>query len=266
MPGAALHSAADGGEVSGVQLPAETSTRVILLDIEGTTTPIDFVTKILFPYASRKIDSFLREKSQDQAVRTLITELRTQQGEDAKRGLHPPDWKQEEQEAEISSATAYCRWLIERDSKCTPLKALQGMIWQAGYASGELRGQVYPDVPRAFERWRQQKREIAIYSSGSVLAQRLLFQTTTFGDLTVFIRDYFDTHTGAKLEPASYKKIADSLGRLPGEMLFISDAMKEVQAARAVGMYSLLCDRAKPSVAPAAAAEVIHSFDEVLSS
>ena len=266
MPGAALHSAADGGEVSGVQLPAETSIRVILLDIEGTTTPIDFVTRILFPYASRKIDSFLREKSQDQAVRTLITELRTQQGEDAKRGLHPPDWRQEEQEAELKSTVAYCQWLIEKDSKCTPLKALQGMIWQAGYASGELRGQVYPDVPRAFERWRQQKREIAIYSSGSVLAQRLLFQTTTFGDLTVFIRDYFDTHTGAKQDPESYKKIADSLGKVPDEVLFISDALKEVEAAQTAGMRSLLCDRSAGSVASSAGAEVIHSFDEVLAS
>ena len=263
MPGPAVHSAADGDEVRGVHLPAESSIRVILLDIEGTTTPIDFVTKTLFPYASRKVDSFLRENSQDQAVRTLIAELRNQQQEDAKCRLHPPDWKQEEQEVELKSAVAYCRWLIEKDSKCTSLKALQGMIWQAGYASGELRGQVYPDVPRAFERWRLQNREIAIYSSGSVLAQRLLFQSTTLGDLTVFIRDYFDTRTGAKLEPASYKKIANSLGNVPDEVLFISDAVKEVEAAQAAGMGSILCDRGKSSVAPATDAEAIHSFDEV---
>lgn len=261
MPGPALRSAADGDEVSGVHLPAESSIRVILLDIEGTTTPIDFVTKTLFPYASRKIDSFLRENSQYQAVRTLVAELRHQQQEDTKRGFRPPDWNQEEQEAEISSAAAYCRWLIEKDSKCTPLKALQGMLWQAGYANGELQGQVYPDVPRAFERWRRQKREIAIYSSGSVLAQRLLFQTTQFGDLTKFIRNYFDTNTGAKQDPESYKKIADSLGLSADGVLFISDAVKEVQAARAVGMYSLLCDRAKPSVAPATNSGVAQSFD-----
>src|SRR5579863_2884041 len=109
LPGSEIHSAADGGEVSGVQLPAETSIRVILLDIEGTTTPIDFVTKTLFPYASRKMESFLREKSQDQAVSALVAELRNQQQEDAKRGLHPPDWKQEVQEAELKSTVAYCR-------------------------------------------------------------------------------------------------------------------------------------------------------------
>ena len=266
MPGPALHSATDGDEVSGVHLPAESSVRVILLDIEGTTTPIDFVTKTLFPYASCKMESFLRENSQDQAVRTLIAELRNQQQEDAKCRLHPPDWKQEVQEAELKSAVAYCRWLIEKDSKCTPLKSLQGIIWEAGYASGELHGQVYPDVPLAFERWRRQEREIAIYSSGSVLAQRLLFQSTAFGDLTVFICDYFDTHVGVKQDPASYTKIAAALRWPPGEILFISDAVNEVDAAQAAGMRSLLCDRGKSSVAPAAGGEVVHSFDEVLAS
>lgn len=263
MPGPAIHSAADGGELSGVHLPAEMSIRVILPDIEGTTTPIDFVTKTLFPYASHKMESFLREKSQDQAVRALVAELRKQQHEDDKRGLQPPEWIKKEQKAEISSAAAYCRWLIERDSKSTPLKSLQGMLWQAGYANGELQGQVYPDVPRAFERWRRQRREIAIYSSGSVLAQRLLFQTTPFGDLTGFIRDYFDTHIGAKQDPESYKTISDSLGKAPDEVLFISDALKEVEAAQAAGMRSILCDRSAQRDAAEADSGVIQSFDVI---
>jgi len=246
-----------------VHLPGETPIRVILLDIEGTTTPIDFVTKVLFPYARSKMESFIRKKVQDEQVHPLIKELRTQQREDTKRGLQPPDWRDEDPEIEITSAAAYCQWLIQRDSKCTALKALQGMIWQAGYARGELRGQVYPDVPRAFARWRWQKREIVIYSSGSVLAQRLLFQTTPFGDLKAFIRDYFDTHTGAKSETASYRKIAISLGSSPGEILFISDAVKEVEAAQVAGLRGVLCDRSEQSVASTADAEVIHSFDEV---
>jgi enolase-phosphatase E1 len=226
-----------------VHLSDEASIRVILLDIEGTTTPIDFVTRILFPYASRKIESFFRQNFQNEQVHTLVMELRAQQQEDAKRSLQPPSWNKEGREAEVQSAAAYCRWLIERDSKCTSLKALQGMIWQAGYASGELRGQVYPDVPRAFERWRRQKREIAIYSSGSVLAQRLIFQTTPFGDLTGFIRDYFDTRAGAKTDPTSYRKIADALERSSREILFISDALGEVEAAKVAGVRSLSCDR-----------------------
>jgi enolase-phosphatase E1 len=242
-----------------VHLLGEAPIRVILLDIEGTTTPIDFVTKVLFPYASRKLESFLRQNFQNARVQASIEELRAQRQEDAKRGLQPPGWSEEGREAEIQSASAYGQWLIKRDSKCTALKSLQGMIWQAGYASGELRGQVYPDVPRAFERWRRQKREIAIYSSGSVLAQRLIFQTTPFGDLTGFIRDYFDTHIGAKQDPASYKKIADLLGHGPGTVLFISDVVKEVEAARTSGMRSVLCDRSAVAAGPGA----IQSFDEI---
>jgi enolase-phosphatase E1 len=257
----ALYPAADGSQISDVQLSGEASIRVILLDIEGTTTPIDFVTTVLFPYASRKIESFIMENFQNEQVHTLIVELREQLQEDAKRGLQPPRWKKEGREAEIQSAAAYCRWLIERDSKYTSLKALQGMIWQAGYASGELRGQVYPDVPHAFERWRRQQREIAIYSSGSVLAQRLIFQTTPFGDLTGFIRDYFDTHAGAKTDPVSYRKIADALGRSSGEILFISDALKEVEAAKAAGMQSELCDRSAQFDADKTGA--ITSFDAI---
>jgi enolase-phosphatase E1 len=263
VPGPSLYPAAGGCKIVGVHLPDEASIRIILLDIEGTTTPIDFVTKVLFPYASRKMESFIRDNFQREQVRALIEELRAQQQEDAKRGLRPPDWKEEGREAEIQSAAAYCRWLIEKDSKCTALKSLQGMIWQAGYANGELRGQVYPDVPQAFERWRRQKREIAIYSSGSVLAQRLIFQTTPFGDLAGFIRDYFDTHIGVKQDSASYTKIADALGRSPSEILFLSDAVKEVEAAKAAGMRSFLCDRSERSVATAGDKEVIHSFDEL---
>lgn len=262
MPGPAIYPAADGYEIIDVHLPGEESIRAILLDIEGTTTPIDFVTKVLFPYASGKIESFLKQNFQNEHVHALIEELYAQHQEDAKRGLQPPGWTGEGREGEIQSAAAYGQWLIKRDSKCTALKSLQGMIWQAGYASKELRGQVYPDVPRAFERWRRQKREIAIYSSGSVLAQRLIFQTTPFGDLTGFIRDYFDTHIGAKQDPLSYKKIANLLGHGPDAVLFVSDASKEVEAAQTVGMRSVLCDR---SVQIAAAADpgAIQSFDEI---
>jgi enolase-phosphatase E1 len=245
-----------------VHLPGEASIRVILLDIEGTTTPIDFVTKVLFPYASLKIESFVRDNFQNEQVCALIEELRTQQQRDAQSGLQPPDWNEEGREAEIQSGAAYRRWLIERDSKCTVLKSLQGMIWQAGYASGELRGQVYPDVPRAFERWRRQNQEIAIYSSGSVLAQQLLFRTTPFGDLTKFIWGYFDTHVGAKQDSASYKKIAATFGCSPGEILFISDVVKEVEAAQAAGIQGVLCDRLV-QIAAAGAFGAIQSFDEI---
>jgi enolase-phosphatase E1 len=263
LPRPAIYPAADGCKIIDVHLPNEASICVILLDIEGTTTPIDFVTKVLFPHATQALESFLRDNSRDPQIAALIQDLRAQHEKDTLQNLRPPEWRDDLAEGELQSAVTYCRWLIEKDSKHTVLKALQGMIWRAGYASGEVRGQVYPDVPRAFERWRREKREIAIYSSGSVLAQRLLFQTTTFGNLTGFIRDYFDTHIGAKQDPESYKKIASSLGHAPDEVLFVSDAVREIEAAKVVGMRSILCDRSTQSVTSAAGAEVIHSFDEV---
>jgi enolase-phosphatase E1 len=244
-----------------VSLPDEGQIRVLLLDIEGTTTPIDFVYKTLFPYASRKVESFLRGHSRDQESQSLIEDLRKQNELDEAQGLHPPVWANVSEEARLRSSVAYAQWLMAQDSKCTPLKALQGKIWLEGYESGELRGEVYPDVPRAFDRWRRQKRDICLYSSGSVLAQQLLFRTVISGDLTSHISAFFDTRIGIKTNGESYKKVAASLGRVPGEFLFLSDAAKEVAAAQSAGMRAVLCDREAP--APQIANEIVRSFDEV---
>jgi enolase-phosphatase E1 len=142
------------------------------------------------------------------------------------------------------------------------LKSLQGKIWQHGFDSGELHGEVYADVPPAFTRWREQGRKVCIYSSGSVLAQQLLFRTLESGDLTPQISAYFDTETGIKTAPASYKTIAASLGHPAREILFVSDAAKETEAARASGMHALLCDRTLPPTA-SGSATTIRSFDEI---
>jgi enolase-phosphatase E1 len=158
---------------------------------------------------------------------------------------------------------AYGQWLIAKDSKCTPLKSLQGKIWRQGYESGELRGEVYPDVPAAFERWKRQKKIICIYSSGSTLAQQLLFRTTPFGDLTPHISQYFDTRLGAKTEAESYHRIAASVGCRPEQILFISDAVKEIEAARSVGMQALLCVREAQAGGGSFPAGVIHDFSAV---
>src|SRR5260370_35295936 len=109
-------------------------------------------------------------------------------------------------EDRLRSSVAYSTWIIIRDSKCKALKSLEGKIWQNGYISGELHGEVFPDVPIAFERWRRQNRLICVYSSGSVLAQQNLFRTTASGDLTSYISAFFDTSVGAKTERASYTK------------------------------------------------------------
>jgi enolase-phosphatase E1 len=238
--------------------------RVLLLDIEGTTTPIDFVYKTLFPYASRRVESYLREHSAESAVHSLIGDLRGQHATDQSQGLQPPAWCSDTSGAEIPSASEYVRWLIARDSKCTPLKSLQGKIWQEGFDSGELHGEVYVDVPPALARWRRQGREICIYSSGSVLAQKLLFQTVKSGDLTPQITAFFDTQTGIKTAAESYRRIAATLSRKPSEFLFVSDAQKEIDAARTTGMHALLCDRETPESATTAGSSAVHTFDEIL--
>jgi enolase-phosphatase E1 len=246
-----------------VTLLDEPHVRIILLDIEGTTTPAEFVTQVLFPYASRKLEGFLQVNFQDPQIQSFITGLRAQHREDERLGLQPPVWAEKSAPAEVETAIGYCRWLMRKDSKCTALKSLQGKIWQKGYASGALRGQLYPDVPPAMERWRKQKREICIYSSGSVLAQRLLFQTTTFGDLTDYIRDFFDTRIGEKAESESYKRISALLDRAPREVLFLSDAAKEIEAAHAAGFSTALCDRSGKLGAGKLGSRVIRTFDEV---
>jgi enolase-phosphatase E1 len=246
-----------------VPLFNEPQVRVILLDIEGTTTPVDFVSRTLFPYASRKLESFLREHAHDAETQSLIQDLRAQHELDGGQRLSPPAWRDDSEEDRLRSSATYAQWLMGKDSKGTPLKGLQGKIWQQGYGSGELHGEVYPDVPRALQRWRRQKREICIYSSGSVLAQQLLFRTVISGDLAAQIAGFFDTHVGGKSEAESYKKIAASLGRAPGEFLFLSDSAKEIEAAWTAEMHATLCVREPHATAPRVSDAIIRSFDEI---
>lgn len=245
---------------------SESQIQVILLDIEGTTTPINFIYLTLFPYAAGRLEAFLREHIRDHEIEAVLQQLHAQHRSDEVHGLRPPIWMEDSEQARLGSATTYGQWLIARDSKCTPLKSLQGKIWQQGYANGDLKGQVYADVPIAFERWRRLKKLICIYSSGSVLAQQLLFRTTSSGDLTPYISDFFDTSVGAKTETESYKKIAASLGRTPEEFLFISDAVNEIRAAESAGMQAVLCDREGKSSNSRIARGTIDSFGKVFPS
>ena len=262
MLGPEIHSATDC-KITRVPLFDETQVRAILLDIEGTTTPADFVTKILFPYASRKLEVFLRERGEKAEVRALIAELRAQHERDERNGLKPPGWRDDSEEERLRSSVAYGQWLTARDSKCTPLKALQGKIWQQGYASGELKGEVYADVPVAFERWKRQGKKICIYSSGSVLAQQLLFGSVATGDLTPHIRAFFDTRVGAKAEAESYRRIAAAVEYEPKQFLFVSDVVKEIDAAQSAGMQALLCEREGHSNSVRSGARVICDFNDI---
>jgi enolase-phosphatase E1 len=161
-------------------------------------------------------------------VRADIARLREEHAADAREGLNPPRLHDDTQEAELESSVAYMDWLITRDRKSTPLKSLQGKIWEEGYQDGQLHGQVFDDVPRALKRWQERKKNTAIFSSGSVLAQRLLFANTAAGDLTPYISRYFDTTTGGKSDSHSYQEIARILQRLPSVMVFISDVTTEL--------------------------------------
>jgi enolase-phosphatase E1 len=243
--------------------PGGNSIQAILLDIEGTTTPIDFVFRTLFPFACQRLQQFLEEHGSEPSIRADIEALRAQHRADSAGQLNLPPWMDDSPRTEIASAAAYSIWLIDRDSKCPALKSLQGKIWQEAYRTGELRGEVYPDVPVALARWSRQGKIICIFSSGSVLAQKLLFGSTAAGDLTGFLRAYFDTTTGPKNAPESYRRIAEELALEASNILFISDVAKELDAARDAGMHTAFCVRTESTEQAASAHTVVHSFEEI---
>jgi enolase-phosphatase E1 len=243
----------------------KTPISVILLDIEGATAPIDFVYQTLFPYARARVESFLAEHISDEQTQADIAALVEERERDARQGLDPPPLEDNPLEDQSPPSIArYVHWLMDQDRKSTPLKSLQGRIWEAGYRAGELRSEIFDDVARAMARWREQKKEICIYSSGSALAQKLLFAHTKAGDLTWLIRDYFDTNIGAKREAESYARIAAKLDCAPQEIVFISDATAELDAARDAGLQTLLCERPGNHPQPVSSHATIRNFDELL--
>ena len=214
-----------------------------MLDIEGTTTPIDFVYEILFPFARTHVEGYLRQNLGSEELRLDLAKLRAEYGTDVAQKLAPPPLRDGPADIQVGSIVAYFHWLMDRDRKSTGLKSLQGKIWRQGYLDGELKGRVFPDVPPALERWHKKDLSISIFSSGSVLAQKLLFANTEAGDLTSFIRGYFDTTTGPKTAGESYRRIAAKLQFQPSEILFISDETAELDAGKSVGMETVLCVR-----------------------
>ena len=182
------------------------SFRGSLLDIEGTTTPIAFVHDVLFSYASVHAKEFLAKNFDSDEVRADIALLREEHALDLSKDQHPPLLG-----PEIDSIATYIDWLIAQDRKSTGLKSLQGKIWRQGYLDGSLKSQVFADVAPALERWRAAGLSINIFSSGSVLAQQLLFAHTEAGDLTRYIDNYFDTNIGKKADVDSYRRIASAL-------------------------------------------------------
>jgi len=219
----------------------------ILLDIEGTTTPISFVYDVLFPYARDHVRENLAEDD--------LKALRLSYDTDLQNGFAPPAWS--------DTPVDYVHWLMDQDRKSTALKNLQGKIWLAGYQQGALHGEVFGDVAPALERWRQAGIDVRIYSSGSKLAQRLLFSSTRDGDLTRLLNGYFDTTTGPKVETESYTVIGLAFGCAPGEILFVSDVVRELDAARKAGMQTALCIRPGNQPQSPGTHRAILSFEEI---
>ena len=199
----------------------------ILTDIEGTTSSISFVKDVLFPYARAALPGFVREHGEDPEVRRWLDLVALENG-----GLC-----QDEMIVETLQG-----W-IDEDRKHTALKALQGMVWEAGYREGDFAAPLYPDVAPALRAWHADGHELAVYSSGSVPAQKLLFANTDAGDLLPLFSGFFDTEVGHKREAGSYRLIAERLGRDPADIIFLSDVVQELDAAREAGMRTILLDR-----------------------
>ena len=240
-----------GLAADGTQRLRRAGIDVVLLDIEGTTTPITFVHDVLFPYSRARLGAWFDARSpSDPQVREIVQALLR---EDADAPCTDPP---------IADVVGRLIDALDRDRKSPALKMVQGLIWEQGYASGELRSLVYDDVPPALQRWTSAGIGTGIYSSGSVLAQKLLFAHSNAGDLTPWLRWYFDTAVGAKIEPRSYQRIAEALRVDPAAVLFVSDVISELDAARDAGMQTVLCVR-PPAALPPSTTPVIHTFDEI---
>jgi enolase-phosphatase E1 len=220
--------------------------RAILTDIEGTTSSLSFVKEVLFPYARERLGEFVRARGQEPQVRELLQ----QAGQAAGKTL-----------TDEETVIRLRQW-IDEDRKVTPLKALQGLIWEEGYRKGDYQGHIYDDAAACLQQWRDQGLKLYVYSSGSVHAQKLLFRHTGYGDLTPLFSGYFDTQVGAKQETAAYRKIAETIGLPAAEILFLSDIEAELDAARAAGMKTCWLKREGNPDAGARHHQVV-SFDQI---
>jgi enolase-phosphatase E1 len=195
--------------------------KAILTDIEGTTSSVNFVYEVLFPYAVRHLPAFVQANAQQPAVAEQLAQVRTDS--------HEPD-------ADLLRVVDILLEWIAADRKATPLKALQGMIWAEGYQKGQLRGHVYPDAVEALQRWHAQGYGLYVYSSGSIQAQQLIFGCSVAGDLSPLFSGYFDTTSGPKREAASYGRIAQAIDLPAEQIFFLSDIVEELDAAQQAGL------------------------------
>ena len=223
---------------------APMTARVILTDIEGTTTPIAFVHEVLFPYARARLPEWVRDRASHPEVAPELQAVR-----DAAPGVDP--------------LTTLLAWM-DRDEKATPLKALQGLIWRDGYEGGAIEAVLYPDVGPALRAWHLAGLRLAVYSSGSEAAQRLIFCHSDAGDLSPLITAYFDTRIGAKRNPDSYRRIAAALAANPPDILFLSDVEAELDAAGSAGLQTCQLLRPSDCTIPSLRHPTVQDFAELV--
>jgi enolase-phosphatase E1 len=227
-------------------MPIKTMIKTIVTDIEGTTSSLSFVKDVLFPYSRARMAEFVRAHAQEPGVRHELDEVRRLSG----KNLTDPEVMEQ-----------LLGWIAE-DKKATPLKALQGMIWEEGYKKSDFKGHMYEDAVRHLMKWKQAGIRLYVFSSGSVQAQKLLFAHTAYGDLTPLFSGYFDTNIGNKREPDSFRRIAESIDTAPQSVLFLSDIKEELDAARSAGMQTTWLVR-DGTIDPKSAHRQARNFDDI---
>ena len=233
------------------------SGRMLLLDIEGTVSPLAFVHEVMFPYARKHVAAYLKGHAQDVAVQAALKQMARDAEADPVGAWEPGD------ETDAVFIEAEVHRLMDADVKATGLKLLQGLIWEAGFQLGELRSTLFEDVLPALDAWHAAGKKIRIYSSVSIHAQKLFFAHTAEGDVRDRLSGYYDTSTGGKKEPQSYRTIAADAEVQPSDVLFLSDVVDELDAARTAGMTTALVLRAGNKAQPSSAHPVIDSFAEI---
>jgi enolase-phosphatase E1 len=201
--------------------------KFILTDIEGTTTSVSFVYEVLFPYFRENIHKTI-ELQHLKSVQDVFSQT--------------IEWVKDTENRTISTPSEIIEVLnqwSQEDKKITPLKTLQGILWEEAYTSGTIQGHVYDDVAPALKRWKEKGIQLGVFSSGSIAAQKLIFGYSVAGDLTPYFSAYFDTSTGGKREAATYQLIAEKLGILASEILFLSDITEELQAAASADLQTI---------------------------
>lgn len=241
--------------------------RHVVLDIEGTTCPVNFVSEVLFPYASRKLLTFLISHQAEEPIQKLLHEVEEVLQQDPAPfavALRTGATSTDQQGAHgVQTLCSYLDWLIRTDRKITPLKDLQGRIWEEGYQEGELIAPLFDDVPKALQRWHARGLQLSVYSSGSVQAQKLLYAHTKSGDLSHCFNHWFDTRLGPKNDAASYMTIARRLHAKPENVLFISDAIAELSAASRAGMAVMFSLRPGNPAQDSQHFQTLTDFDEL---